>query len=195
MAKRARADSLTGGTGDVNPQWLSAQILQIVADTNAAVTIPLPQNRLPNAQGKVNVFEILQVEWDLSLQAPGTTGTFTNIGVLSSAPIIVPAGFPANSSDVRAMKTNPKVIDYTESTRLVLTGVGFSERDNTEPILHQLHDGAGHGTLIGTDNLYLGVTTKGNDATTAQQVATCHIMYRIKSVSLTEYIGIVQSQQ
>lgn len=194
--KRCLSASLTGGTGDVNPQYQSVQFLQISPDLNGTAILALPQNRLPNREGMVNVFEILQIEWDLSLIAPGTAGTYTTIAVLSTAPVISTGfGFPNNATDVRNMKMNPKVIDYIETTRVVLTGVGFVERDLAEPQSHTLHDGAGHGILIATDNLYLGVTTRGADVTTQAQTGTAHIMYRIKAVGLTEYIGIVQSQQ
>lgn len=61
----------------------------------------------------------------------------------------------------------------------------------TEPFVQDLTDGAGHGLLIATDNLYLGVDS---EATGFAQSVQCKILYRWKNVSETEYVGIVQSQ-
>lgn len=53
-------------------------------------------------------------------------------------------------------------------------------------------DGAGHGFLIATDNLFAQVQSSG---TGAAQAVAFKIYYRWKNVGLAEYIGIVQSQQ
>lgn len=53
-------------------------------------------------------------------------------------------------------------------------------------------DGAGHGVLVATDSIYIGIDSAGyaNALTTGFK-----ILYRLKTVSLAEYIGLVQSQQ
>lgn len=65
---------------------------------------------------------------------------------------------------------------------------------------HDLTDGAGHGVLIATDNIFLNVqvTNAAFNNVTADAISAtfnCDILYRFKEVKLQEYIGIVQSQQ
>jgi hypothetical protein len=52
-------------------------------------------------------------------------------------------------------------------------------------------DGAGHGVLVATDTLYCQLAGGASWATSFN----AKILYRLKNVSLAEYIGIVQSQQ
>lgn len=65
---------------------------------------------------------------------------------------------------------------------------------------HDLTDGAGHGVLVATDNVFLTLQTAlssiiGTSVGGITGVAECAILYRFKEVGLAEYIGIVQSQQ
>lgn len=61
-------------------------------------------------------------------------------------------------------------------------------------------DGAGHGVLVATDNIYLTLQTAlssviGSSVGGIQGFGEAAILYRFKEVGLAEYIGIVQSQQ
>jgi hypothetical protein len=71
MAKRVK-DTLTGGTGDVRPQFLST----LLTATNGAVVqqqLGAPINRLQgNSAGRTVVMEILKVYFRFS----GTDGTY-----------------------------------------------------------------------------------------------------------------------
>lgn len=70
--------------------------------------------------------------------------------------------------------------------------------DNEGVDIHDLTDGAGHGVLIATDNIWLTAFINGavpDIGTTAALNVFCEILYRFKKVTLQEYIGIVQSQQ
>ena len=60
------------------------------------------------------------------------------------------------------------------------------------PIEFDITDGAGHGFLVATDQIYMQVFTNGATATATVRVK---MLYRWKNVSLAEYIGIVQGQQ
>lgn len=70
--------------------------------------------------------------------------------------------------------------------------------DNESIDIHDLTDGAGHGLLVATDNIWLtcqvGATAPGL-AITVSGLVVLDIFYRFKKVTLQEYIGIVQSQQ
>lgn len=70
--------------------------------------------------------------------------------------------------------------------------------DNEGVDIHDLTDGAGHGVLIATDNVWLTAWLNGavpDIGTTAQLNVYAELLYRFKKVTLQEYIGIVQSQQ
>lgn len=60
------------------------------------------------------------------------------------------------------------------------------------PFVLDLTDGAGHGILIATDQIFWQVFSNSFAAAIGVEVK---IMYRMKNISLQEYIGIVQSQQ
>lgn len=57
--------ALTGGTGDVNPQFLPFNIVQSGNDATTTLTINVPIQRLPT-QGRAQVLEILTVKYDTS---------------------------------------------------------------------------------------------------------------------------------
>ena len=61
-----------------------------------------------------------------------------------------------------------------------------------EPYVDDLTDGAGHGYLVATDQIYLQISSSNTGAT---NYCNGKLYYRWKNVNLQEYIGIVQSQQ
>lgn len=69
------------------------------------------------------------------------------------------------------------------------------------PDWHDLTDGAGHGVLVATDNIWLSILATaatadaGENAVLNVASSNCDLFYRFKEVTLQEYIGIVQSQQ
>lgn len=58
--------------------------------------------------------------------------------------------------------------------------------------MSDLTDGAGHGIIVATDNIYVTLFSAGTGVAAEVDVK---IMYRFKNVALAEYIGVVQSQQ
>lgn len=72
--------------------------------------------------------------------------------------------------------------------------------DNESVDVHDLTDGAGHGILVATDNIFVSCSISVGSvfvtqADAATGAASCNILYRFKEIALAEYIGIVQSQQ
>lgn len=73
--------------------------------------------------------------------------------------------------------------------------------DVENPDFHDLTDGAGHGLLVATDNIWLtcyataATADAGENAVLNVATVNADLIYRFKEVSLQEYIGIVQSQQ
>jgi len=175
--KRSRvSSSLTGGTGDVNPQWLKATVLQTGADTTTTATIVLPVTRLASPANPT-IIEVLKVYWILTNQAEVDS---TQTGHLST-----------KNFDTTAISgfIEPSDIDAVYWTDKITTSGQFA---NFQPIEHDLTDGMGHGVLVATDNLYLQLASA---STSAANRASVWILYRFKRVNVQEYIGIVQSQQ
>lgn len=173
----ASAKELTGGSGDVNPQILNIVVTQTGADvtTTGETALPVPRGFSPK-KGKALVFEILRVVYSVAnLVTPGGQ---------------VAVGATLSTTSAAVAESDPEVFSIFSLDGLYATAVGFSyfNRIATD----NLSDGAGHGFLVGTDNLFLTVSS-GN--TSAANKVVCKIFYRFKEVSLAEYIGIVQGQQ
>jgi len=189
--KRARADSLTGGTGDVNPQFLSGAVTTLVADTSNTIQVPLPVARAPGATGnRVQVVEILKMWIDLprspAIAAVGESAKDFFFSV-STAPI---PGTGVGFGDW----ADAKVIWYVEyRMNGAFTAAGTYYTGWVDQGTHiDLTDGVGHGILVGTDNLFFTVSSNNLGSTLR---ASFKVLYRFKNVGLAEYIGIVQSQQ
>jgi hypothetical protein len=184
--KRGRGDgSLSGGTGDVNPQWLVFNgNLQSAPNTFTEDVINTPISRFPQGKGKSVVLEILKVQFDVP--APdingGAGGTlFTTICQLTT------------NSQNGIIASGVQIIAYKQGyNRGAFTAAGTYESSQDGTWLIDLTDGAGHGILVATDQMYFGVNTVNFNAAATFR---CRMLYRFKLVSLEEYIGIVQSQQ
>lgn len=195
MPKR-KPDELTGGSRDVNPQWMNLPVVQTSADQNQSTEFPLPVQRLAQRSGKSLVMEILKIVWDLPIFLPGANILCSFLAFLSTKnPGLTPGvGIPVVTfNQLRAQGTT---VDYIN--RQIITGLANDGNINIdEPVYHDLTDGAGHGILVATDNVYVNLVTviAGSTGTGVASSCLCKILYRWKEVSLEEYIGIVQSQQ
>jgi len=170
-----KALSLTGGSGDVNPNWLKISVTQSAADTFTQSTNPIPVQRL-KSNGKSQVMEILKVHWE-------------NISAITETDNSYNAFLTTKSYSSAPPLTDGPVIDHVRRN-IILTTSGQVVVD--QPVIHDLTDGAGHGVLVGTDNLYLSL---GSATTGVAGQMTAWILYRWKNIGMAEYIGIVQSQQ
>jgi len=185
MSKRGRGDSFGGGTGDVSPQWLTlAANTQTVANTYSEESNAIPITRFPLAKGRAIVMEMLKVqfrmaEWDSNPAAAGSTGT-SEVQV-------------ATISQTNVFPDSPQNFAYAiRQWRGAFTAAGSYEAVSDNPLVIDLTDGAGHGVLVATDNLFFGVNTIGFAGVAS---FSCKLLYRFKEISLQEYIGIVQAQQ
>lgn len=204
-AKRSSA-SLTGGTGDVNPQTyiLQSEAITITGPVTAPVTsvrtFPLPVPRYPAGNGRSIVFEILEVEWFCPNMTPPATSTMVKslYAAITTDPI---APIATNLTDPLYSEffANPRHISIFGSEKTILVNTDGAAIDNEVFVRYvdNLTDQAGHGILVATDSIslhtYAAVIGAGSDELRSQ--VTARIAYRLKEVSLTEYIGIVQSQQ
>jgi len=182
MSKRS-SSSLTGGTGDVNPQWFNMTTTTIANDTYIQTQFPLPVQRLLQ-NNRSQVMEVLKVyiQVDPSI---GTAATQTNFQKLVQ--------ITTKSLTASVTLEEPTLIALARFDSFnAFTAAGtYAAFGPNNPIVFDLTDGAGHGLLVATDNLYIGYDTNNVGATSK---ASAKILYRWKNVSETEYVGIVQSQ-
>ncbi len=182
--KRTRGESLTGGTGDVNPQLITQLITNTTVNGFIENSISLPVNRLGNKAGKSVIIEILKVFFDvpefdtISASIGGRAFGRLQLSTISQT-TIAPASSTTFAYSIKTWKG-------------AFSTSGTFESINSDPAMFDLTDGAGHGLLIATDKIFLAMDTFGFAAVGSGIVK---ILYRFKEVALTEYIGIVQSQQ
>ena len=190
MAKRqGTRDTLTGGTKDVNPQWLNARVTLSAANTATEMTLGTPIVRVgPQTNGKSIIMEILKIFCqfpNVDTDAAAATTRSFQASIMTTSSGTTPA--------VQALD-NPRLLAFFErNIRNAFTAAGTGILDiQGDPAVQDFTDGAGHGILVATDNLFIQANTTGQ---TAAAAFNFKILYRFKEVSLVEYIGIVQSQQ
>lgn len=185
MAKRRRVgESLTGGTGDVNPQYMHGNVTESAADTTTTTSFQMPVARIPGAKD-ATVIELLKifVDWP-AFPGTGAAETEYAMGLQFST---VSFGATAATFD------EPNVFaKFQRNRRTAFTAGGTYSvlLDDVQEL--DLTDGAGHGILIATDQIF---GQAFSTATAVAQVYRWKMLYRFKRVGLLEYIGIVQSQQ
>lgn len=191
--KRARTtkSQLTGGSGDVNPQYMVSTLDIAQGRTNGISGTPLPIPRLQQQNGKQLVMEFLQVDFCLSGAFSGASGIPQNWD-LTVAITTNPNQLPSNSAifqDPRAIA----IVAWNQYSAAIGTPADVIVPWSIERIKSvDLTDEAGHGILVATDTIYItGVTT----VVGLGSIVDARIMYRFKEVGLAEYVGIVQSQQ
>jgi hypothetical protein len=177
--------SLTGGTGDVNPQWMHLYFTPTTPGTTQTQAFITSLNRYPQRGGRATVMEILKVYWWYS-DTPAVAGaaevTKLYIGAITTQ----------DHGVVDVTWAFQDCIDmlYIENQG-AFTAAGTYMVNCEHIIVHDLTDGAGHGLLVATDTIYAQLQGGATFATGFR----AKILYRMKNVSLTEYIGIVQAQQ
>lgn len=208
--KRARSNSnsLTGGTNDVNPQWLVARnnIASTGTDSTTLTNIPLPNNKIVQPySGKPVICEILKVHFWLfpAHSVPIANPAGANQHVDNAIDLALTYGTPfATSSTVDtidfgnslvitalAVQTHQRVVSSS-----ALSPANMDEFDRTiQPYVIDLTDGAGHGLLCATDTIgfYLGLS----QPSAGNYFSTVRMLFRYKAVGLEEYVTMLQSQQ
>ena len=187
--KRARANSsdLTGGTGDVNPQWLSDNATQSAADTTTTTQVTLPIQRISsNAPQQAIVMEVLKIY----VQIP----SFGAIASTTELTESVNCVFSTRNTGTTAQSLgDPGVFAVVRGLRQGAFTAGGTYGTLEWPIqCFDCSDGAGHGILVATDQIFVQIISVGTGSANNCQYK---ILYRWKRISLAEYTGIVQSQQ
>lgn len=178
-----RRDVLTGGTKDVNPQFMNLALTTSAADTFTQSQTQIPIQRLQNA-GRAQVMEVLKI-WMTTTQLIPAVATQTSHQVIASLTTKSMVAMPLiNESTLFAYYEKFNTSAFTAA------GTGTTSQE-LEPFILDLTDNAGHGFLVGSDNIYLQLTSTAQGIVV---VAGVKILYRWKDVSIQEYVGIVQGQ-
>lgn len=187
MAKRkaSNGDNLTGGTKDVNPQYIQSRVTLSAANTFTELELPMPLVRVgPQTSGTVIIMEFLR--WYVDMP---------NIDQDAAAATSRTSGISLTTKSVTAFTTLNSatcIASLRKDTRNCFTAAGTGVLEiSTDPMTWDFTDGAGHGILFAGDNLFISAATANF---TAAAVFDFKLLYRFKKVSLQEYIGIVQSQ-
>lgn len=187
--KRQAGDQLTGGTKDVNPQFLNGAFALSAANTYTSTTIGTPIVRVGSASannGKSIIMEILKVFVNLPpIDLDNAAATDRNAAITFSTTQLASGDAVLDNSRVFCQ------VQHQTRNAFTAAGTGILAQD-FDPVVIDLTDGAGHGVLVATDNIFVGAVTTGYNAAGTFR---WKILYRFKEVSLVEYIGIVQSQQ
>lgn len=187
MSKRGRSNTLTGGTGDVKPQILTASTgVAGAIDDYVVNVIVLPVPRIGMQKNRAMIMEVLKVWWYLAVDdisdLTGAQWAFLTTNT---------ARFNTQTSTAITM-----ALDALEPNTFAMAGFFRTLSTNgatvtNYPAVVDLTDGNGNGILIATDRIFI---IGGNIAGTAGATYTCKILYRMVNVGIEEYVGIVQSQ-
>ena len=190
MTKRRRSayvNQLTGGTGDVNPQFLHFQASTAVADTCITRSTNSPISKgLMETRGKATILEILKVMIQLpsypAIAAAAETVDYRHVAIGSQ-----------DYGATNVYNNNPTtILVHVDTNHAAFTAGGSYMSYQNDSLVYDLTDGAGHGILYAADTIFIQVDTGGFGITADYNIK---ILYRYKTVTLQEYIGIVQSQQ
>lgn len=186
MKRKYAEGGLTGGTGDVSPQWMSFLATQSAADTTTTATQAIPVQRL-QTRGAAQVMEVLKVLFfNTGLPASASaTETLDDISCFLST-----SSFGTTNTTFQEPRVFAGMNTYSRSA-FTAAGTYWSTDSRLRPEF-DCTDGAGHGVLVATDNIYAQVQSTATGNTNSVAVK---ILYRWKNVGMTEYVGIVASQQ
>ena len=169
----------TSSSKDIYPQLLLIPSTeQSGADAYSRNLSPVPTPRFGGSATRPYVFEIVRIFWKFCPTVTAIAGNEYWIQ-LSTVPL----------TDI--VEQEPRVFFFQHLIIDTTAGAVFTAGDLTG--VWDYTDSQGHGLLVGTDFIYLGFDTEATAVATSS--AEVRIEYRIKTVSATEYIGIVQSQQ
>ena len=169
--RKAEPDPLTGGSGDVSPQVLKAAVTQTANNAYNQIEIPIPVNRVATGSDKtVQIIELLSVAWDIS---GGNGVTLSQVQ------------WQLTSASRTLINSIAQVDTLAFYNNIHFGGIGFFiPLSGTIP----LNDGGGHGILVGSTSLFLGLDTI---AMTSVQTVAVAIMYRFKNVGIVEFMSLI----
>lgn len=187
-AKRP-ANVLTGGSGDVKPQWSVAQNVANAGAglyTHSEISTPIPRAGMRN--DKATIMEILQVQFFSDSHYDRADISFTRIMNLATKQLHSTGDTCDTASVNDDLNESTIIAQILEAQGTTTSGVSMWHL----PTTIDLRDGFGNGMLVATDKLHF---SSGNIGATTAQKTSIRYQYRLVDVSIVEYVGIVQSQQ
>lgn len=180
MPKRQRGDgSLTGGLGDVNCAFLSTSITQTSNDGTISSTIQTPVTVVAG-RGSSDIMEILKVYFYFDTVPINSSSS--RIDVYLSTKNFVTTEPTLRQGDALVFASGQlKAIESTAA------GVTTWEL----PIINDLTDGAGHGFLVATSNIYAQIVSASTSTTNTCRIK---ILYRLKKVQESQLMTLLLSQ-
>jgi len=184
--RRTTGDTLTGGTRDVNPQFFNMHLTQLNPNAITEAAFNTPVVRIPGASGRVTIMELLKVYWMAASFSPALVALLKQSQYLSITSVPMGIVSLANLAEPNV------IIQLNIEAATAFTAAGSLHDYENHLIMVDLTDGAGHGVLFAGDRIYMQGSTSNM---VGNKIFSVKLLYRFKTVSLTEYVGIVQSQQ
>ena len=172
---------------DVNPQWLNCpDITTSAADTTTSLEVQVPIARVADSNKSV-VLELFKVVAEIS----GFPSSASVAEAVDTKTLVV--GTRNGGTTNLTFNDGSTICSFNTAQRHAFTAAGTYNRIEDSIIQEfNLQDGAGNGLLVGSDSIFLQLQSSGYGVTITGRVK---ILYRFKTVSYVEWIGIVQSQQ
>ncbi len=167
---------ITGGSDDLNPQFVSAVIIQPSTNAFGEINIPLPVLSTPVQKGKASVFELLHATFysDPFPNLINAQAVVTQLTTQSQTDLIAPSNVNFIAGEER----------FQLSTLLSATPNISVLEENLEKTF-DLTDKAGHGLVIRGPNLFLGINST---STTSPFTVHIKLLFRIKFVGIEEFL-------
>jgi len=185
--RRTSGGSVTGGTGDIKPQYLTIAVTAGAVDDYAVFAASVPILRPQSGVEEATVVELLSVDYYLGIQnyADNTSIDFAFLTGNTDRSSADTSTLASYGQDVTRPQTFAGVL---RARGLATSGAQVWE----DPITYNFTDDNGNGMLFAGDLLTLVYGNVGG-ATAGECVAK--VKYRFSRVPLIEFIGLVQQQQ
>jgi len=185
--RRTSGGSVTGGTGDIKPQYLTVAVTAGAVDDYAVFAAAMPILRPQSSVDEATVVELLSCEYYLGV---------SNYGDNTSIDFAFLTGNTERSSaDTSTLASYGQDVTRPQTFGAVLRARGLSTSGAQvwqDPVIYNFTDDNGNGMLFAGDLLNLVYGNVGG-ATAGECIAK--VKYRFTRVPLIEFIGLVQQQQ
>ena len=176
MSKRQKMSK--GRNKDVYPNYFSMEMVMSNANVLTTKRIALPIPRITTGTS-ATIMEFLWSNWtvdSLDMVAQGDT-------------VIYACGIGPSPTASEAFEEKDGTVLFQGERMHHITTSGSIIME--WPVVCNWQTTDGHGVLVAADSMWMGLTTAGMAAASSLQL---RVYYRFVTVSMTEYVGIVQSQ-
>jgi len=168
---------LTGGTGDINPQFLHATLNESAPNTFTTAPWHLPTLKIGTSSTRAQTIELIKIFYDTNFPDAQVAPGHGHISIALKWGGI-PTSFPTFD--------DPTVIFHDIcGCEAAIGGTGFSYAFPWMKNCFDLTDGAGHGLILFTDVLHMCIE---GTAQTASKYVHLQLYFRFKNVGLTEFL-------